>query len=140
VGSALEINLAASVVPVKRITNEGANSVGWSDGGKVVTWSFADEFSRAPLERIISATRPEESQPEHFHLAVSVPREAPHGALVFRGARVVTMKGDEVIERGDILVEDNRVARVGPSGSFEIPKNARVIDAAGKTIVPGLVD
>jgi hypothetical protein len=50
------------------------------------------------------------------------------------------MKGDEVIERGDILIEDNRIARVGPAGSVAIPKNARVIDAAGKTIVPGLVD
>ncbi len=36
---------------------------------------------------------------------------------MLRGARVVTMKGDEVLESADILVTGNRIAAVGPSGS-----------------------
>jgi imidazolonepropionase-like amidohydrolase len=50
------------------------------------------------------------------------------------------MKGDEVIERGDIVVTHNRIERVGASGTVTIPSGAHVIDAAGKTIIPGLVD
>jgi hypothetical protein len=50
------------------------------------------------------------------------------------------MKGDEVIERGDIVVTNNRIAAVGRSGSVRVPAGARVIDVSGKTIVPGLVD
>jgi imidazolonepropionase-like amidohydrolase len=48
------------------------------------------------------------------------------------------MKGDEVIERGSILIEDNRIRAVG--AGLEIPAAARRIDMAGKTIMPGLID
>jgi imidazolonepropionase-like amidohydrolase len=50
------------------------------------------------------------------------------------------MKGNEVIPSGDIVVRDNRIAAVGPSGSVQAPAGARVIDVAGKTIMPGYVD
>ena len=48
------------------------------------------------------------------------------------------MNGDEVIENGDILIENNRIIKVGT----EIPTNRRVtiMDMSGKTIVPGFVD
>jgi hypothetical protein len=60
--------------------------------------------------------------------------------VVLRGARIITMKGNEVIENGDILVTDNRVAAVGARGSFAIPGGTREVNVAGKTIMPGLID
>jgi len=60
--------------------------------------------------------------------------------VALRGARLITMKGDEVIERGDIVVTDNRIVAIGASGSVEVPAGARVIDVTGTTIVPGFVD
>lgn len=39
-----------------------------------------------------------------------------------------------------VIVRDGRIAEVGPAASITIPKNARVIDCAGKFIIPGLVD
>ena len=56
---------------------------------------------------------------------------------MLRGATVVTMNGDEVLKNADIVVEDNRIKRVGAKGS--VPSGAKVIDMSGKTIVPGLV-
>jgi imidazolonepropionase-like amidohydrolase len=50
------------------------------------------------------------------------------------------MKGNEVIERGTVLVHDNRIAAVGPSDSVAIPAGTRRIDLAGKTIIPGWID
>ena len=50
------------------------------------------------------------------------------------------MKGDEVIERGDVLVTDNRIAGAGRHGTLKPPAGARTIDVTGKTIMPGLVD
>jgi imidazolonepropionase-like amidohydrolase len=64
----------------------------------------------------------------------------PTTTTLLRGARVVSMKGSEVIERGDILVRRGRIAGVGPSGSLEVPRDAVVVDLAGKTVIPGLVD
>jgi imidazolonepropionase-like amidohydrolase len=46
----------------------------------------------------------------------------------------------DVIERGVVLVEGNRIEAVGPVGSVTIPPDARQLDMAGRTIIPGLVD
>ena len=50
------------------------------------------------------------------------------------------MKGDEVIARGDIVITDNRITAIGPSGKVQIPAGAVVRNLSGKTIMPGLVD
>ena len=57
-----------------------------------------------------------------------------------RGGRILTMKGTEVVEKGDVLIENNRIKAVGPSGSLQIPKGTKEIDVSGKTIMPGYVD
>jgi hypothetical protein len=49
------------------------------------------------------------------------------------------MKGGEVIEKGDILIENNRIKAVGSGGSLDAA-NAQVLDVTGKTIVPGFID
>lgn len=67
-------------------------------------------------------------------------KATPTGMVLLRGARIVTMKGDEVIENGDVLVENNRIKAVGKRGSFSVPSNAQVYNVSGKTIVPGFVD
>jgi hypothetical protein len=59
---------------------------------------------------------------------------------VLRNARIVTMQGAQVIEKGDVVVTDNRIAAIGQSGSVRVPAGARVIDVSGKTIIPGYVD
>ena len=75
-----------------------------------------------------------------YEVEIVVPKDKPEGTLVLSGARLITMRGEEVIERGDIVIEDNRIAAVGPSGSLTIPDGAEVRDMSGMTIYPGLVD
>jgi Tol biopolymer transport system component len=67
-------------------------------------------------------------------------RDVPKGTVVLRGAKILTMKGEEVIDKGDIVVTDNRIVWVGPQGGGNPPAGARIIDVSGKTIIPGLVD
>ncbi len=73
-----------------------------------------------------------------------VPVDAPQGTLVLRGARIVTMRKiggrSEVIERGDLVVRNNRIVAIGKRGAFLLPTGARTLDLAGKTILPGYVD
>jgi len=77
---------------------------------------------------------------ETIAIAVSEPRAKPTGSYVLRGARVVTMKGDEVLPNADIVVTDNRIAGVGPAGSVQVPAGARSFDGTGKTVIPGFID
>ena len=79
-------------------------------------------------------------QPLEVRVTLNAERDIPRGVAVLRGARIVTMRGTEVIENGDVVVRDNRIVAVGPRGQVDVPADARVIDVSGKTIVPGFVD
>jgi 5-methylthioadenosine/S-adenosylhomocysteine deaminase len=57
--------------------------------------------------------------------------------MLLRGGQVLTMDpriGD--LPRGDVLVEDGRIAAVEP----EISADAEVVDATGRIVIPGFVD
>lgn len=75
-----------------------------------------------------------------LRIKVVVPKDIPQGRILLQGARLITMKGDEVIESGDILIENNRIKQVGASGSIQVDGSVQKIDVKGKTIVPGFVD
>lgn len=77
---------------------------------------------------------------KELKVKVTYTKDIPEGTILLKGARIITMKDDEVIENGDILIERNRIKAVGASGSLEVPKGTVVIDASGKTITPGFVD
>ena len=77
---------------------------------------------------------------QRHDVEITAAKDRPRGTVVLRGARLVTMKGAEVIENGDVVVTDNRITAIGPSGSVSAPAGARVIDVRGKTIIPGFVD
>lgn len=77
---------------------------------------------------------------DEFKVNVRYKRDMPEGTLVLKGARILTMKGNEVIANGDILIENNRIKSIGPSGSFSIPNGTQEINLMGKTVLPGFVD
>lgn len=72
--------------------------------------------------------------------AVTLPRFLPVERLLLRNARLITMKGDEIIDKGDILIEGTRIVAIDPAGELTAPDGTKVLDVAGKTIIPGLVD
>lgn len=120
-----------SSVPVKKMSGEGGDYLDWSDDGKWVVWAWGSKLYR---QNITS------EKPEVIDVVVETTRSRPKGVVVLSGARIITMKGNEVIESGDIVVTDNRITAVGPKGTVQIPAGAKVIDATGKTIMPGIVD
>jgi imidazolonepropionase-like amidohydrolase len=64
----------------------------------------------------------------------------PKGSLVLVHGRMFDASGARTIPGTTIVVTANKIAAVGPDGSIPIPENAEVIDATGKTILPGLWD
>ena len=79
-------------------------------------------------------------EPQEFRISVTAERDIPEGTAALIGGRVVTMNGDEVLEDGVVVVRNNRIQAVGRRGEVQIPSDARQIDVAGHTIVPGFVD
>ncbi len=81
-----------------------------------------------------------EYEAHRVDVEITVDKDKPTGVVVLRRARLITMNGDEVIPSGDIVITDNRITAIGPSGRVAIPAGAEVRDMRGKTIMPGLVD
>lgn len=65
------------------------------------------------------------------------PVEGP--AVVFRAGRILDGTGNPWY-RGDVLVVDDRIVGAGVIPAGDVPANAREVDAAGLTIMPGFID
>jgi len=162
-------NPASAAFPAKRLTTVGGQFPAWGRDGRTVHWSignvhFVYDLDAAQAhEDSVKAARKAESegggagdddngagdgedkkdegyQPEETRIAIEARRDLPEAVAVLRGARVITMQGDEVIEDGDVVVRNHRIEAVGPRGRVTVPGGAEVIDVSGKTIIPGFVD
>src|SRR6516225_3045470 len=51
-GEAPTVNVMSPAVPVKRITDVGADYFGWADGGKTITWAVGASYFRQSLDSI----------------------------------------------------------------------------------------
>ncbi len=127
----IELSFDGGARPVKKLTREGGVFVQWLDE-KTLGWSFTDTYYTQDIQA--------DNARALARVSLTVPRAVPSGRIAFTNARIITMNGDEVIERGTLVVDGNRIAAVGPAQSVQVPADATVVDAAGRSIVPGLVD
>jgi len=58
--------------------------------------------------------------------------------ILFKGATVWTMEEQGVLENTDVLVKDGKISKVGQG--LTAPQGARIIDAKGLHLTPGLID
>jgi imidazolonepropionase-like amidohydrolase len=72
----------------------------------------------------------------HGQLGVQRQRNAP-SVYAITNARIITVSGAP-IERGTVVVRDGVIAAVG--AAVQPPADARIIDGAGLTVYPGLID
>jgi imidazolonepropionase-like amidohydrolase len=69
------------------------------------------------------------------------PRLAAQSAVfAVVGGTLIDGNGGAPIADSAIVVSEGRLAAVGPRASVPVPAGARVIDASGKFVMPGLVD
>ena len=75
-----------------------------------------------------------------IRIKVNVQRDIPTAKVLLQNARIVTMKENEVIEHGDVLIENNRISKIGAAGTITVDATVTRMDLNGKTIVPGFID
>ncbi len=126
------VDMDSTTIEHRKLTSVGADFLQWSDDGAKIAWAVGSTWYRQPLGAPGKA--------ESFEAVVEVPRDVPHGALLLRGATVLTMRGDEAIEDADLLIVNDRFAAIGPRGSLQLPHDVVIRDVAGKWIVPGFID
>jgi Tol biopolymer transport system component len=142
-GKAINLGPKTASVPVKRLTAGSGfephwsnnHSVHWTLGSELFTTDIKDAFTFVPGAPD-SLPDPKDSGVD---LGWTTRSPSPKGLVAITGATIITMDGNEVIENGVIIVENNRIKKVGNSKT-KIPKGAKMVDAYGKTIIPGLID
>ncbi len=157
-------------LPFRRLSRIGGDFLGWQPDSRGIFYSLgrsfftydlaradslaADSAAKAPPRPAgapaggaggagagaVAAANAPVYEAARTDIALTAPKDRPTGRVVLRGARIITMKGDEVIVSGDVVIDGNRIVAVGATGSVAVPAGARVIDVAGKTIMPGLID
>lgn len=132
-GRTVELTGESKSLPVKKVSTElGAYFPDWSQDSKLSWnvgpkfWTYSPHSGQTSLEDL-GWTHPTALAPDDSVVALT-------------GGRVVTMRGLEVIEQGTVVIKGSRILAVGPVDSISVPAGAKVIDCAGKTILPGLVD
>ena len=71
---------------------------------------------------------------------MSIDTDKNDDLIAFTGGRLIDGRGGEVIENAVILVENDRIRTAGSADKISSPASAQLIDATGKTILPGLID
>ena len=140
------IDLAHPGVRHRKLTDVGADYFGWADGGQTITWTVGSTFHRRILADVAldppTIARPSEADVggTSFPAVVELERRVPHGAIVLRGATVITEHGDEVIRDADLVIEGDHIRAVGPRGTVALPGGAAIRDMSGKWIAPGFIE
>jgi imidazolonepropionase-like amidohydrolase len=65
---------------------------------------------------------------------------APSHAIAITGGTILDMTARKPIADGTVVVVDGRITAVGRPGRVAVPRGATIVNAAGKTVMPGLWD
>lgn len=114
-------------LPVKTLSRQGGLFPHWRDSA-TVEFGSADRYYR---HNVLS------DDADTFAIALTVPRRTPTRSIAFTNARIVTLGPDSVIERGTLVVDGARITCVG---SCDAASADSVIDASGRTLIPGFID
>lgn len=65
--------------------------------------------------------------------------EVQDSIVVIKNVTLIDGTGGTVKYNQDILLRNNRISAIGTVANINFPANVRIIDATGKTVIPGLI-
>jgi Tol biopolymer transport system component len=100
------------------------------------------DTARARIEKELAEAKKkaEKYTPTETQVKVFYEKDIPQGSYVLKNARVITMKKEEILEAQDVFIVNNRIKKIGKTGTLNLPSGTKEIDCAGKTITPGFID
>ena len=141
-GRTIDVSPKSKAIPQARVSTDAGDWLHWSGNGRSLYWTQGPDLFRRDLSQQ-AAFAPAATEPAaaaRIPLGFAQPAAKPTGMIAITGAKIITMRGDEVIDNGTVLIDGNRIAAVGPTAAVSYPAGTRTIDASGKTIIPGLID
>jgi len=142
-GKPLHLGPKMDALPVRQLDVNAGRYLHWSGDSSKVHFALGDELFTRELKDAFAfvpgAPSPLPKPAEHgLKIGFRQAADKPRAVTAITGARIITMKGDEVIENGTLIVEDNRITALG--AGLPAPAGATVVDGRGRTVIPGLID
>ncbi len=99
--------------------------------------SFARSKSRPTLAKLgwVLATL----TPAAVAQAPMIPLTPPSIVTAITGGKLLTITHG-TIENGTLLMQNGKILAAGPAASVTVPAGAKIVDARGMTVYPGLID
>ena len=140
-GKVIDLSSDSSNFPVRRISKDAGLNLQWSSDSKQLHYTLGDQYYTLNMADRFAKPDSTFSYPDHgISIGLTIKADKPTGKIAFTHAKIITMKGDEVINDGTIIVDGNKIASVGAANQTAVPQGAMVIDCSGKTIMPGFID
>ncbi|WP_375324841.1 amidohydrolase family protein [Flagellimonas sp. GZD32] len=144
-GKEIDLDNNTKAVPVSQISKDAGINLHWSKDSKKIFWTLGEEyFTNDIKDRFTflpgSPEKVAKMDSTGIKVGLTSKTDKPTGRIAFTNARIITMEGDEVIENGTIVINENKIEQLGKSDDINIPSNTKVYDVSGKTIMPGIVD
>lgn len=141
-GMALDLSSNNKSLPLTKVSKDAGTYIHWSKDSKRLNWTLGPKYFSKDINSSFSflagTDKTTKSDSLGLDIDLRLKSDLPEGKIAITNARIITMKGDEVIENGTIVIDQNKIAAIGANVS--IPEGARVINASGKTIMPGIID
>lgn len=149
-GQTISLQAGGKSVPVAQFSRDAGIGLHWSNDSKTLCWTLGgDYFTKKLNERFLflpEAVDSLQGLPIKGHpIGLKLKSDKPTASYVLNNARIITVNAaDQVIEKGYIVVKENKIVEVGEgsynSATGKNPGISDVRDCSGKTIMPGMVD
>ena len=136
-GSPQDLSANNKAIPLTKLTRDAGTYLHWSKDSQKIMWTLGPKYYTRDISSAFS-DKPADTTGTDIDLKLKT--DVPDGKIAFKNAHIVTMKGDEVIDNGTIIIDQNKIVAIGKTSDVQIPADAKVYDIAGKTIMPGIVD
>ncbi|MEH6535468.1 MAG: amidohydrolase family protein [Psychroserpens sp.] len=133
-GKTLDLTDKSKFVPITQLSKDAGINLHWSKDSKMLYWTLGNQYYTANVSADTKLVE------KGTKINLEVKTDKPTGKIALKGARIITMVGDEVIENGTIVINNNKIEAIGNASDVSIPSDAKVYDVSGKTIMPGMVD
>ena len=141
-GKTFELSSSQRSLPMQKVSKDAGINLQWSSDGTKLNWSLgANHYSVALQDAFTFLEGSPDSvdiNPVVTEINLELDTDRPKGLVAITDAKIITMNGDQVIENGTVLIENNKIKAVG--ADVDVPSGAHTIDASGKVVMPGIVD
>ena len=114
----------------RQIAGEAVDFPSWSSDSQWILFVTPTGLKRVGLDG---------GRPQRIELDLQYEIPAARGQLLLRDVKIIDGTGAPPREHQDVLIDGNRIERIGPTGRF-VSEDLRTVEGNGRTLIPGLIE